>query len=97
MRHTSRPQKRRIQIFMITMNTTLPGDRKQVVALRLPITVWHEEQMEVPVVDKTKQSSAIKPRRRRLAFIPRLAHLKSLQREAKANQLEERNLCGLFI
>jgi hypothetical protein len=94
--HTSGPQKRRTQIYMTTINTTLLGDGKQAVAFRLPITVWHEEQMVVLIVDKTKQPSAIKWRCRQLAFVPRLAHLKSLQREAKANQLKERNLCGLF-
>jgi hypothetical protein len=79
---------------MKIINTTWTGNSKQVVAFRLPITVWQEEQMEVPVVDKTKRPSATEQRRRRLAFIPRWAHLKFFRSEAKVNQLKNKDLCG---
>jgi hypothetical protein len=82
---------------MTTINTALVGDTKQGVEFRLPLTVWHEEQMEVPVISKTKWPSATEQRHRRFTFILRMARLKSLQREERANQLKGKTLCGLSV
>jgi hypothetical protein len=56
MRHTHRLRNKECKtIIMKIINTTWTGNTEQVVAFRLPITVWHEEQMEVPVVNKTER------------------------------------------
>lgn len=62
---------------------TLGGETKQVLAFRLPITSWHEEQVEITLVDKREPARVLASPSPRGTSISSRAHAKVSRRKAR--------------